>query len=302
MRDGYDLVDELAKPFLRFSAVNALFAIPLKAHFTSVQGLAVEDEALALFVGEAAFYQGEIEGFIAAIDFIAHDGVAHVREVDADLVFATGQQLHFEQGEVALCAGETLQYFVCCLGRCAIRSHAIFDGYDTALIFAQGGVDDAAIRCHMAADDGLVDFADFAAFPLAAELLGGGIGLGDEHQSTGLAVEAVDEVRVDAFTQMDTHPADEAGVDVAFGGVADEVGRLVDDKEFVVFVDDFKEVIWGRGGHIAASAPASVSCSKERVSVEHGRGFLRLEIERRLDLFMDITFPLTPALSLGERE
>jgi hypothetical protein len=114
---------------------------------------------------------------------------------------------------------------------------------------------------------------------LLAELFGGGIGLGDEHESAGLAVEAVDEVRIDAFTQMDTHAADEAGVDVALRGVADEVGGFVEDEEFVVLVDDFEEAVRGRGGH-ALLPPA----------------------EGRLNLLIQVLFPLTPALSPRERE
>ncbi len=37
---------------------------------------------------------------------------------------------------------------------------------------------------------------------------------------------------------MDAGAADEAGIFVAFGGVADEVGGFVNDEEVGVFVDD----------------------------------------------------------------
>jgi len=249
----YDLGDEPLKPLFWLSAVNTLCALPLETDFTGVQGLAAEDEAVALLVGEAALYQGEVEGLVAAVDFVADDGMTEVREVDTDLVFATGQQLHFEQGEITFGTGETFQHFEGCLGRCAIGADAVFDGYDAVLVFAQGGVDDAAIGTYMTAHDGLVNLPHLAALPLLAELFGGGVGLGDKHKAAGLAVEAVNEVRIDAFTQMDTHPADEARVDIAFRGVADEVGGFVEDEEFVVFVDDFEEAGW-RGKAQDASA------------------------------------------------
>ena len=38
--------------------------------------------------------------------------------------------------------------------------------------------------------------------------------------------------------QIDTGTADEAGVLVALRGMTDEVGRLVDDEQVVVLVDD----------------------------------------------------------------
>ena len=46
--------------------------------------------------------------------------------------------------------------------------------------------------------------------------------------------------------QIDPGAADEAGIFVALGRVADEVGRLVDDEEVGVFVDDGKQFFQAR--------------------------------------------------------
>jgi len=40
---------------------------------------------------------------------------------------------------------------------------------------------------------------------------------------------------------MQTHAADQTGELVAFGGVTDKIGRLIDDEQIGIFVDDFKE-------------------------------------------------------------
>jgi hypothetical protein len=43
------------------------------------------------------------------------------------------------------------------------------------------------------------------------------------------------------LSQMPPHAADEAGIFVGLGWMADESGRFVDDQQFVVFVDDGKQ-------------------------------------------------------------
>ena len=40
--------------------------------------------------------------------------------------------------------------------------------------------------------------------------------------------------------QVDSGAADEAGVFIALGGMANEAGGFVDNQQVVVFVDDFK--------------------------------------------------------------
>jgi hypothetical protein len=67
---------------------------------SGVQGVVREDETLALFVGEPAFDEGEIQVGVAAIYFVADDGVAEVGEVNADLMFAAGVGAQAEKGEI----------------------------------------------------------------------------------------------------------------------------------------------------------------------------------------------------------
>jgi len=65
---------------------------PGEAQPAGVQGVVGQEEAGALGVGEPAFDQGQIQVGVAAVEFVAHDGVAQVREMDADLMFAAGQR------------------------------------------------------------------------------------------------------------------------------------------------------------------------------------------------------------------
>ncbi len=72
---------------------------PVKLQPSGVQGVVRQDEPGALRVGEPVFHERQIEVFVAAIYLIAHNRIAEVREVDADLVFAAGQRAEAEQGK-----------------------------------------------------------------------------------------------------------------------------------------------------------------------------------------------------------
>ena len=55
-----------------------------------MQGVIFEDQPGTLLVREALLHQSEIQVFVSAVEFVAHDGVAKVCKVDADLMFASG--------------------------------------------------------------------------------------------------------------------------------------------------------------------------------------------------------------------
>ena len=68
------------------------------------------------------------------------------------------------------------------------------------------------------------------------------VALGQEHDSGGFAVEPVDHVNV-CLAKVQSHAADQAAVFVALGRVADEVGRLVDHEQLVVFMHEAKQFL-----------------------------------------------------------
>ena len=53
----------------------------------------------ALLVRQTVLDEGEIEILVPAVKFVADDGMAEVREVDADLMLAAGAGQDAEQGE-----------------------------------------------------------------------------------------------------------------------------------------------------------------------------------------------------------
>ena len=58
-----------------------------------------QNEPGALLIGETIFDQRQIQIFVAAVNFVADNGMAEVGEVDADLVFAAGAWDEAEEAE-----------------------------------------------------------------------------------------------------------------------------------------------------------------------------------------------------------
>ena len=111
-----------------------------------------------------------------------------------------------------------------------------------AFIFSQRGIDETGIGCDMAVDEGQVCFLDAAGFPEAAKRAGRGVGLGDDGHAAGFAVEAIDQVRVRSFAQVQPDAADQAGHGVGLGGMTDQAGRFVDGQQIGIFVNDIEQV------------------------------------------------------------
>ena len=72
---------------------------PGETHGAGVQGVIFKNETGALLPGQAVLDQREIQILVTTIDFVAHDRMAEVREVDADLMFAAGARPDAEEGE-----------------------------------------------------------------------------------------------------------------------------------------------------------------------------------------------------------
>ena len=59
----------------------------------------LKNQASALFIGQSVLDERQIHILVAAVKFVADDGVADMREVDADLVLATGARQNPKQGK-----------------------------------------------------------------------------------------------------------------------------------------------------------------------------------------------------------
>jgi hypothetical protein len=93
----------------------------------------------------------------------------------------------------------------------------------------------------MTMHDGEILLADPALCPDLAQFARGCTGFGHQYQAAGFAVQTVDEVWTGTGTQMQSHTADEAGQFAVLARVADQVSRLVDHQQFVIFVNDWEQ-------------------------------------------------------------
>jgi hypothetical protein len=210
--------------------------------------------------------EGEVAVFIAAVEFIAGDGMAKVSEVDADLMFAASagknpqkRKWKMEGGRWRHLVNESLFDKEFGLGGRAVGTDAIFDGDNAALILAQGRINDAMVFTHMAVDDGEIFFLEKAVFKGFSEFTGGRGIFGNENNATGFAIEAVDQIgsgvwrvgsgfrgRGSRFPgpgvggQIEPGAADEAGHLTVLGGMADKTGGFVDDEQVGVFKNDIE--------------------------------------------------------------
>jgi hypothetical protein len=124
-----------------------------------------------------------------------------VREVDADLMFATGARDNAEQGKgreprvesrKRNCSGKSAFDEKFCLRLRAVGSHAIFHDNAAMFILAERRVNQATIFAHVAVDNCQIFFFDGAAFENFSEFAGGFRIFCNQNDAAGLAVEAVD--------------------------------------------------------------------------------------------------------------
>ena len=114
-------------------------------------------------------------------------------------------------------------------------------------------LDVVAVALGDAVHQGQIFFVDFALFELDGQPAMGHLVLDDDQQAGRVAVEAVDDARpifagegrqrvVVKLKCIHQRPSP-----VAAGGVGDHVGRLVDDRQKLVFVDDLERDVFGLG-------------------------------------------------------
>ena len=190
-------------------------------------------------------------GRARAVDPVARDGMPDGIEVDPDLVRPPGDEVELEQGP----AGEPLADAVAGHGRPAV-------GDDThpgpvPRVAPDGRFDPTGARGHLAVDQRLVRLLDPARLELGHQRRLRGILLGDHQQTARVLVQAVDDAR--ALDTGDPAPrravavgqegVDQRPVRMTGGRVDDQAGRLVDDQQVVVLVDDVEDDL-GRGSEV----------------------------------------------------
>jgi len=187
-----------------------------------------------------------------------------VGQVNANLVFATRVRSDHEEGRRygdlpthgrsregtignSSCSGTTRPPTLFAvpefgLGGSTIEPDTVFDGNLAGIVFAEWCVDDAVVVANKAVDEGDIVFFDLAVFPNSPQFASGGFGFGNEGDAAGFAVKSVDQLRVRALSEVKSCAAYEAGVLVGLGGMADEIRRLVNDKQVVILENHVEQV------------------------------------------------------------
>lgn len=183
-----------------------------------------------------------IEGLTAGtIKWIASEGMADRREMDSNLVRASGMKANGKCGG-ALASGEN-----CCGG---IRRLAGGVGGPNETSFrvgyaADGRPDFVGIPQGGALCPGTVDFFDIRLIPASGQSRGGRLCFSEQDDASGSAAEAVDGVRAGdlLLDEMEKRVFEEAAA-----GKGGQASWLVDGQEVGVFPEKFK-VLWrGRLG------------------------------------------------------
>jgi hypothetical protein len=207
-----------------------------------MQGVVFKNKPGALGAGQTVFNERQIQILVAAVKFVTDNGMADMREVDADLMFAAGARQDSQQGKMAFAPTQTPLDPKFSLRRRTVGAHAILHGDEAVFVPAERRGNDPPFRRDVAVDDGkifLFNGAVFQNFPESAR--DPGI-FGDEDHAAGFAVEAVDEMRWRGTFQMQPRAADQTGSFAVFGRMADESRRFVDDQQFTVFKNDVEQI------------------------------------------------------------
>jgi hypothetical protein len=231
---------KLHEPRFRRGGEVVSAVAPLELETARVKRLPGKNQVRALRVGETVFHERQITVGVAAVHFIADNGMANVSEVNAKLMFAAGAgpEAHECKGRI----GKSFFDGVFSLRGCAVGADTVLNSYGAGFIAAQRSINDSLRRDDVAVDDGEIFFGHGAGFQKLPEFASGNWIFRKENDTGSFAVEAMDEMRRGRF-QIKARAADEAGIFVSLGGVANQAGGFVDDEEVGVFVNDGKEVL-----------------------------------------------------------
>src|SRR2546422_7670792 len=97
----------------------------------------------ALIFGQPVFHEVQIQLLVATVEFVAHDGMTVMREVNADLMFPAGMRYHSKQREITLRSREPALGVKRRLRRHAVGADAILDGNTALIVFTERRIDQA---------------------------------------------------------------------------------------------------------------------------------------------------------------
>jgi len=201
---------ELSEPLLLLAAKNDTLAAPIETYLTRVQGVIRQYQFGSLLLAQPPFHQREIKVFVAAVKFVAYDGMSDMREVNADLMFATGARNHTEQRERSAHPIKPSFHGEFGSRRCAVRAHTIFDRNFARFVLSERRVNFTVFLAHVPVDKGDIFLFHRPAlpdFPKLSRRIGI---LGYHGYATRFPIEPVDQMRLRVWPKMQAHATDEA--------------------------------------------------------------------------------------------
>ena len=206
-----------------------------------MEGVAEEAE-LAAEIVEAPTTLGDRDerGLVDAIELVADDGVADLREVDADLVLPAGARAGLDQGDRPAAegaGGEGADLGERGEAAVVAGSGADLDPDPRAERRAEGEVDDPRTD-ELAVDERPVDLGDRATEEGALEVAAAAAAPAEGDHPGGLTVEAVGELPAVIGAEAGAEEVGERVAVIAGRGVDGEPGGLVEDEEIGVLIED----------------------------------------------------------------
>src|SRR5881394_1616304 len=144
---------EFNEPAFRFGLINPNLVAPNEPHSAGVKRLMPQNQSSALLLGLTAHREVQIKVFVAAVEFVADDRMADVREVDANLMLAAGARHEAQQCIGVLQTLEAALYPEFGLRRRAVGADAILDCHAAVFVPSEGRFDQALVNANMAMHD-----------------------------------------------------------------------------------------------------------------------------------------------------
>ena len=229
------------KPVLRFRAKDPIPFPPTKANLHGVKSLVFQNKLPTLFIRQPVLDKGQVQVFVAAVEFVANDRVPDVREMNTDLVLPASPRPNIEQRKLAFNALETADNRTFRFRRRSVVTHLILNGNDTVIVPAQGSVDNKSLRRDMAVNHRAILLFNRPRFPNAPEFTCSLCGLSDNNHPARLAIQPIDKVGMDGWPKMQADAADKTRPCVAFGGMTDEPSRLVDNQQVRILIEHVEQ-------------------------------------------------------------
>src|ERR1051325_3530661 len=133
--------------------------------------------------------------------------MSDVREVNSNLVLASGMRLNFKIAERLSVAFEMPQQSKTRLCRQAIWPNAILDRHMAVEIASERFRNFSALLLHMSVHDGKINFPNVPALPSPPQRARDRVLFRDDNQSARFAIEPIDQMIL--RPQMDSHTPDE---------------------------------------------------------------------------------------------